>query len=402
LLGAWRQWKADKRSGLAMGALMLTLTLVLIFYLNFKYGFSQYLDRPQLAREVRERDYFFIASYALWGIWVGIGLAAVMEWGGEWLADREPNAGRRWWLMSPVLLGALVPLVGNRLTASRAGETLARDFAYDMLQSVEPYGILVTAGDNDTFPLWYAQEVENIRRDVIVLNLSLGNTDWYLRQMQRRPVFPFDSSTAPAIYRAHSWPQPTGPVLSFSPDQLAALQPYYVLEQRTAVKLGTITTMLDPQLLGRQYLERADIVVLQAIKDDEGKRPVYFSRTVGLYADQLGLTAYLEGQGFARKLHYAPIAPTDSIQVVGQLGYVNLPRTVALMFDVYHGEVAGRSRPRGWLDRPSEGIPALYGLMYQAMAEALRTRDPKVANRALTLADAIFKNTSYGPSLSAR
>jgi hypothetical protein len=75
---------------------------------------------------------------------------------------------------------------------------------------------------------------------------------------------------------------------------------------------------------------------------------------------------------------------------------------VALMFDVYHGEVAGRSRPRGWLDRPSEGIPALYGLMYQAMAEALKTRDPKVANRALTLADAIFKNTSYGPSLSAR
>src|SRR5512139_3137941 len=71
----------------------------------------------------------------------------------------------------PVLLVALVPLFGNRLTASRKGEMLARDFSYDLLQSVEPYGVLVTAGDNDTFPLWYAQEVEGIRRDVTVLNL---------------------------------------------------------------------------------------------------------------------------------------------------------------------------------------------------------------------------------------
>jgi len=395
LLGAWRQWKADKRAALAMTALMVTLTFILIFYLNFKYGFSQYPDRPQLAREVRERDYFYIASFALWGVWVGLGLATLMEWGREWLAEREPSDERRWLFMTPMLLLAIVPLAGNRLTASRRGETLARDFAYDMLQSVEPYGVLVTAGDNDTFPLWYAQEVEGIRKDVVVLNLSLGNTDWYLRQMQRRPVFPFDSATAPAVYRSRSWAQPTGRVLSFSDDQLAALQPYYVLEQKTVVKLGTIATSLDPQLLGRQYLERADIVVLQAIKDQEGKRPFYFSRTVGLYADQMGLTGYLEGQGFARKLHYAPIAPSDSMLVVGQLGFVNVRRTNVLLFDVYHAHTAARSRPRGWLDRPSEGIPALYGLIYQAMGQALKSRDPQLSSRALALADSVFNNTSY-------
>jgi len=400
LLGAWRQWKADRRSGLAMIALMTTLTVILIFYLNFKYGYSQYPERGQLAREVRERDYFFIASFALWGVWVGIGLATVMEWAREWLAEREPSEERRWLYATPVLLLALVPLAGNRLTASRAGETLARDFAYDMLQSVEPYGVLVTAGDNDTFPLWYAQEVEGIRKDVVVLNLSLGNTDWYLRQMQRPPVYPFDSAAAPAIYRGIAWPKPTGRVLNMSDEQLAVLQPYYVLEQKTAVKLGTITTTLDPQLLGRQYLERADIVVLQAIKDQEGKRPMYFSRTVGLYADQMGLTAYLEGQGFARKLHYAPLAPSDSLQLLGTLGYVNIPRTDELLFGVYHGHTAGRPRPRGWLDRPSEGIPALYGLMYQAMAQALKTRDPKLAARALAVADSVFRNTSYGSAAS--
>lgn len=396
LLGAWRHWKADKRSALAMTSLVVTLTLILIFYLNFKYGFSQYPDRPQLAREVRERDYFFIASFAVWGIWVGMGLGTLMEWGSELLAEREVEVERRWRLATPVLLLALIPLFGNRLTASRAGETLARDFAVDMLQSVEPYGILVTAGDNDTFPLWYAQEVEGVRKDVTVLNLSLGNTDWYLRQMQRRPVFPFDTAHALAVYRGRAWPAPVGPVLHMGDEELAALQPYYVLQEKTTVKLGSITTTLDPQVIGRDYLERSDVVVLQAIRDDEGRRPVYFSRTVGLYADQLGLTPYLEGQGFARKLHYQPIAPSDSMVALTQLGVANLPRTEALMFGSYVGShSAARRRSRGWIDRPSEGIPALYGLMYQSLSVTLKDKNPKLSAESLAIADSIFRNTSY-------
>src|SRR5207249_9766195 len=79
--------------------------------------------------EVRERDYFFIASFAAWGVWVGIGLAAVMAWIEEQLARRMPVARRSWAWSAPVLLVALLPLLGNRLTASRAGETMARDYA---------------------------------------------------------------------------------------------------------------------------------------------------------------------------------------------------------------------------------------------------------------------------------
>jgi len=394
VLGAWRHWLADRRRAIAMTSLMVTFTLILIFYLNFKYGYSQYLNRPNLLREVRERDYFFIASFALWGVWVGIGLATLMEWIQDALRAAIPEEARRWAMATPVLVLACVPLYTNHLTASRAHETLARDFAADLLNSVEPYGVLVTAGDNDTFPLWYAQEVESIRPDVTVVNLSLANTDWYVRQMQRRQLPTYDAAAGPAIYRGKTWPKPTTPLLNFTPQQVDSLPQYYPLQQRVGLNLSGVLVTLDPQQLGREWIERADIVVLEAIKDNLAKRPIYFSRTVGIYADQFGLTGYLEGQGFARRLHGQPITPSDSIQPVGQLGYVNIPRSAALLFDVYHISGAARPRPRGWVDRPSEGILQTYGLMYTALSEAVRRTNPTLASRALVVADSIFKNTT--------
>src|SRR5947207_1104813 len=387
MLGAWRHWIADRRRALALTLVMVVFTLILIFYLNFKYGYSQYLNKPQLLREVRERDYFFIASFALWGVWVGMGLATLMEWVQDALRAAIPDTARRWAMATPVLVLGLVPLYTNHLTASRAHETLARDFAADLLNSVEPYGILVTAGDNDTFPLWYAQEVESIRPDVTVVNLSLANTDWYVRQLQRRPVGTYDAAQGPPIYRNGTWQKPTWPLLSWPMSFIDSLPQYSPLNQRTSLNLGGVNVTLDPQMLGREWVERADFVVLEAIKDNIGKRPIYFSRTVGLYADQFGLTGYLEGHGFARKLHNQPITPSDSILPVGQLGYVNIPRSTALLFDVYHTGTVARPRPRGWVDRPSEGILATYGLMYTALSEAVRAKNPALASKALVLAD---------------
>ena len=131
-------------------------------YLNFKYGFGHTRRRGSHfdKGEVRERDYFFIVSFSLWGLWAGIGLTALWLRLTERLGGGSKALGRA----APVLSLALLPLMLNWPYASRAGDYAARDWAYNLLNSVEPYGVLFTNGDNDTFPLWYLQEVEGIRR----------------------------------------------------------------------------------------------------------------------------------------------------------------------------------------------------------------------------------------------
>ncbi|OYV70026.1 MAG: hypothetical protein B7Z74_07680 [Deltaproteobacteria bacterium 21-66-5] len=318
-----------------------------------------------------------------------------MEWIQSALASRIADAGRRWALATPVLVVALVPFFGNRLSAPRNGEWLARDFAYDMLQSVDPYGILVTAGDNDTFPLWYAQAVEHIRQDVTVLNLSLANTDWYDRQLERRPLATFDSATAPAIWRTRSYPKPTGPVWNMSLAALDSIPPYYDLPAKRELDIAGFPITLDPQRLGRPWVERADVMVLRAIQDDFGKRPIVFARTVAGYPDRFGLMPYLVGQGMVRVLEPPPVALNDTIQQTPELGLMNVPRSRDLLEKVYHAHTAARHRPMGWVDVPSENILATYAYLYQTMGLFLVKTDPKAAMQMLAEADSMVQNTSY-------
>ncbi|UCF40274.1 MAG: DUF2723 domain-containing protein [Gemmatimonadota bacterium] len=400
LLGAVRQWQKDRRGALAMTALMVTVTLLLVFYLDFKYGYS---IRPgeSLLREVRERDYFFIASFQLWGVWVALGLGAWMAWFATAFGDRL-RGGRAWLMGSPILLAGAIPLLGNHLSASRGDEWLARDFAWDLLQSVEPYAIVITAGDNDMFPLWYMQEVEGVRRDVLIANLSLMNTDWHVRQLKRRPIYPFDQADAVSLYREGSWVQPTDSAVSLSFDDIDALPYFYEITERSVFRVGDMRLVLEPRVL-----ERSDIITLQLIQDNLGKRPIYFSRTVGPYADMIGLTPYLLGQGMARKVMSDSVTRADGAVPIRTLGWVDPERHETLLFEVYHAESAARPRPRGWVDTPSEGILSLYALLYAGWAEyvtgtmgdsattAADSLRRARAERATDLADRIFRQTSY-------
>jgi hypothetical protein len=380
LLGARRHWLADRRAALAMSALVLTLSVALVFYLNFKWGYSQ--PYTGLEHEVRERDYFFVASFAAWGVWVGIGLAAIATA----VAARLPQRG--WRFAAPVFCIALIPLLGNRLTASRTGETVARDYARDVLQSVDPYALIITTGDNDTFPLWHAQEVEGLRRDVNVVVLSLANTNWYLAQLQRRPPVPFPGA-----------PVPTTPWMSRSylNGPADTLPPYILLDRAVTGTIGPIRVTLDPRALGRPFLGRSDLAVIQIIKDQLGRRPIYFSSSTASIPDQLGLGPYLVNEGLVRRLMPAPVTATADIRPVEGRGFVNVPRLRSLAFDVYRGgEASARPRARGWVDAPSQNSLFGYALVYDTIAAALRERDPALATRATTLRDAILSNTSYG------
>jgi len=148
---------------------------------------------------------------------------------------------------------------------------------------------------------------------------------------------------------------------------------------------------------GRPYLERAELAVLQIIKDQVGKRPIYFSASTGNYGDRLGLGAYLVSEGLVRRVLERPVVPSDSVRLLPNRGFVNVPRTSALAFGVYQGgEPAARPRPRGWVDVPSQNSLLGYVFVYDTIAAALAGRQPALAARAAQLRDAILANTTYG------
>jgi hypothetical protein len=398
LAGAWRHWRAERRQALVMSVLVVTLTGALVFYLNFKTGYSQDIGAAQVAREVRERDYFFIASFAAWGVWVGMGLAAIVAWIAGTSTSGAPIPRWRWALALPVAALALVPLAANRQTAPRTGETLARAYGEDLLQSLDPYAIVVTAGDNDTFPLWYAQEVGDVRRDVTVLVTSLGNLNWFLRQMNQRPAVPFDPAAAPAWYRQAAWPRPEAPWLtSLYRGTSDTLPEFVAVDSLVTGRLGPIDVTLDPaQLPAPGYLTRVDLALLQLIKENLGRRPIFFSGTTANYPDQLGLGPYLVTEGLVRRLRPAPVVASDAVRLSQVLGrFVDVARTTQLGFDVYHRAEAARPRRRGWVDRPSQNILLPYILTYDTIAEITRESDPARSAEALTLARAMLANTTY-------
>ncbi len=161
----------------ALSVLFVCGTLGVAAYLNLKAGASLGWgvlpdDAPH---EARERDYFFVLGFWAWGCFVGYGALAV--------------ARRRRWPPAMALAAAVVPLLGNWRSAdrSRAPEsTAARDVALGLLESAPPQAALFVSGDNDTYPLWYAQQVEGVRPDVLVVTTPLLSADWYADEIARR------------------------------------------------------------------------------------------------------------------------------------------------------------------------------------------------------------------------
>jgi hypothetical protein len=411
VLGATEHHRRDRASFYYVLALFATTSAALVFYLNFKYGYSIPAPIRNIElHEVRERDYFFIVSFSVWGLWAGIGITALWQWFGERTGSMKRTA--------PVLALAALPFFLNFSWANRSYDYSARDWGYNLLMSVEPYGVLFTNGDNDTFPLWYVQEVEGVRRDVTVIVTSYLNTPWYTKQIRdltrpcpagvsaeddrtrilcqrvytaenTRGLYTTDAAEAQRqekaallVDRAPRLPEQSALLLDDETIDLAA-RSYVPMDQTREFAFGGIVatvgagTVLYPW---HQFL-------LSIVSTSLGDRPIYFASS-GSAAYELGLDGYLIRQGLAFKLHEGPLpesAPegveplprnTPLSAVTGP--FVDVPRTATLMDEVF---VHRSDLPfwSHWPDHATIGIPNYYAWGYWSLAQAALQREDNEA-----------------------
>ena len=263
-----------------MMTLFFLTGLAIIIYLN--------QDNPQ----PRERDYSYVGSFLAFSVWIGVGAAAIVE--NIIKKIKTENIGHRLGIAVILLQVVLIPFAmvrANYHEHDRSGNYVAWDMSYNMLQSCEPHGIIFTNGDNDTFPLWYLQEVEGMRKDVTVANLSLLNTPWYIRQLR------------------DSRPKGEG-FINLTDDQIlgltSGLTPWKTKKIQIAVEGdpqnedGYIEWVLKPTF-ANQALKVQDMMILRIINDAKWKYPIYFAVTVSP-TNKIGLDKYLDMEGLTFRL----------------------------------------------------------------------------------------------------
>ena len=320
LLGLGFQFLRDKRNFVVVTLLFVLTGLAIVVYLN------QYPIQP------RERDYAFAGSFYAFAIWIGLSVLAISDGLSKLLKPVNRNSlAAIACLGVPILMGSQ-----NWNDHDRSGRYTARDFAYNYLNSCAPNAILFTNGDNDTFPLWYAQEVEGIRTDVRVCNLSLLGTDWYVNQMKNKV---YESDPLPISMTKDQYVQgkrdivyiidrfnqaiELKQVMDFVasdkpetkykvPDEEAvAYMPtknYKLTIDKNTILSNKVVSIADSSqivsemswTIKKSYIQKSDMIMLDILANNNWKRPIYF---VSPYGDSdIGLSEYLQLDGFAYRL----------------------------------------------------------------------------------------------------
>ena len=302
-----REWKM----GSVVTALFILTGAALVVYLN------------QTEPQPRERDYSYTGSFFAFAVWIGIGAESLLSRIRKGISEAAIRQ-----TLTIAALGGLLLLVNGRMlfanyhTHDRSGNYVPWDWAWNILQSCEKDAILFTNGDNDTFPLWYLQEVEGIRTDVRVVNLSLANTGWYLEQLK---------NTSPNGAKKI--------VFSLSDEELreisyVAIQPVEVdlpagqrkeelVKEYKAAGLDVPETLVDTlrwQIMpsvtfrGQGFLRPQDVAVYEILMNNFATRPICFAVTVGR-DNLLGIDEYLRLDGLVYKV--VPAKNTEDGNFVG-------------------------------------------------------------------------------------
>lgn len=321
LAGLVFQLNRDIRNWWIVMLLFVLTGLAIVIYLN------QYPNQP------RERDYAYAGSFYAFAIWIGIGVLWIYELFSR-LVNRSVAA-----ISAALVCMLAVPAVmasENWHDHDRSGRYLTTDVASNYLNSCAPGAILFTNGDNDTFPLWYAQEVEGIRTDVRVCNLMLLNTDWYIDQMKRRA---YESDPLPlslpvekyydgvnnqiAVVDRVKEPVDIGLVMDFvrsdnsetkvriSPteeiDYIPARTLRIPVDREKVIASGVVSRenadqivpYIDITLKGNSIL-KSQLMVLDILANNRWERPVYF--VTGYHSDAMGLEEFFQLEGIAYRL----------------------------------------------------------------------------------------------------
>jgi hypothetical protein len=324
LAGMFYQLNRDNKNWGIILLLFIMTGIAIVFYLN------QYPNQP------RERDYAYTGSFYFFSVWIGLGVLYLYELFSKITNEKiaASAAGALCFFAVPVIMGTQ-----NWDDHDRSGRYLARDVASDYLNSCAPDAILFSNGDNDTFPLWYAQEVENVRTDVRVCNLMLLNTDWYIDQMKSKayssdplpvtlPVKKYYDGVNNQLFIVEKTKDPVdiSTIIDFvnsdnkaTKVQVSANEILDIIPSRTiripidkekVLASGTvkpadadkIVPYIDIKLKGSSIL-KSQLIVLDILAHNNWKRPVYF--ITGYHNDALGLEEYFQLEGLAYR--FVPI-----------------------------------------------------------------------------------------------
>ena len=328
LLGMFFHFKRNKPDAWVVLSFFLLTGLAIVIYLN------QYPYQP------RERDYAYTGSFYAFAIWIGFGVLFLYDLLSKKAATMGIALGST--ALSLVVPGIMAKEGWN--DHDRSLRTLSRDVAIDYLQSCAPNAVLFTNGDNDTFPLWYAQEVEGIRTDVRVINLSLLQTDWYIKQMRRAayesmpvpftiPEEKLEAENLSYVILDGQNPTPVNLkdaikyMVSDDPNtkydnggDLIAMSPsknFYIDVDSLTVMKNKVVTVKDTARLvkriswdlgSRGYITKNDLLVLDLIAHNNWQRPIYFAVTTGDEA-YVGLKKYFQLEGLAYR--FVPVKQTE-------------------------------------------------------------------------------------------
>jgi cadmium resistance protein CadD (predicted permease) len=323
---------------------------ILIFFLTTGVVLVLYLNSPP--NEPRERDYIYVGSYIAFSWWIGLGILALFSFMNRWKVAR----------LGVVLVSLAVPLwmyLQNHDDHDRSGRTFQIDHARNVLQSCAPNAILFTGGDNDTFPLWYLQEVEGFRTDVRVMVLSYFNTDWYIDQLRNTyyQSSPFKLMLPEKSYRQYGpndvlylqesiregidatryltllrdehpalrMPTSSGDVYSILPSRTIRVpvdkDKFTGSPQKHFVSHNSVTDELMLTVTG-DYLPKNALAFLDLLISNQWERPIYFNFT-SLNTFDLDLKPYMVQEG--QLYHLLPIQPQqEGIAINTTLMYKNL------------------------------------------------------------------------------